>query len=147
MCADDLGLYKVDIYAYTMTKIYIKERHMEDDEVFAEFDALIAMLNSLPRPSVTMLNQGRVEEMKFAADMIRHTLKETGSEAHIECKQHELDPGIGIITVEGIELTFVDMEGFARAAEFASNFEVYPLVQNKVRMAYAFYGLVTPLAD
>mgnify|MGYP000216046892 CR=1 FL=1 len=36
-------------------------------------------------------------------------------------------------------------EWFARAAEFASNTEVYPLTKNRIRLTFTFHGITTPI--
>lgn len=116
-----------------------------EDEDFAEIDNLIELLNSLPRTEVSVLNQWRVQQMRFACAMIKRVLRETSSGAGIECKQHEFDPNVGVVRVEGVSLNIADIEGFSRAAEFADNTEIYPLEANKVRMTFTFHGLLTPL--
>ena len=42
-------------------------------------------------------------------------------------------------------LDFDNPEWFARAAEFASNTEVYPLAKNRIRLTFTFHGITTPL--
>lgn len=116
-----------------------------NDEDFAEIDKLIEFLNSLPRTEVSILNQQRVQQMRFACAMIKRVLRETNSDSKIECKQHEFDPNVGVVRVEGISLDIVDIEGFSRASEFANNTEIYPLKADKVRMTFTFHGLLTPL--
>ena len=49
------------------------------------------------------------------------------------------------LNIEGKNLTFTNAEWFARAAEFASNTEVYPLTNGNVKMTLTFHGLVRPI--
>lgn len=116
------------------------------DEDFAEIDALIEELNSLPRLPVSILNLHRVHQMRFSCAMMKRILRETNSRAWVECKQHEHNCNVGVVRIEGVELSVTDMEGFARAAEFASNTEVYPLKDNSVRLTFTFHDLARPLA-
>jgi hypothetical protein len=116
------------------------------DEDFAEIDTLIEYLSTLPRPAVSILNQQRVQQMRFSCAMIKRILRETESGASVDCKQHELDINVGVVRVEGVDLAVTDMEGFARAAEFASNTEIYPLKANKVRMTFTFHNLTSPVS-
>ena len=116
-----------------------------NDEDFVEIDALIEYLNTLPRHEVFMLNNLRVLQMRFACATIKKVLRETRSAAKIECKQHEFDPNVGVVRVEGASLNVVDIEGFVRASEFASNTEIYPLSTNKVRMTFTFHGMLMPI--
>lgn len=116
-----------------------------NDADFAEIDALIEYLKTLPRNEVSILNYPRVQQMRFSCAMIKKVLRETNSEAKVECKQHEFDANVGVVRVEGVSLDIVDIEGFSRASEFASNTEIYPLKANKVRLTFTFHGLLTPV--
>ena len=116
------------------------------NEDFAEIDAFIEHLRTLQRPSISVLNRPRKLQMRFSCAMIKRLLRETGSRASIECKHHEFKHSVGVVRVEGVELAVTNMEGFARAAEFASNIEVYPLEANKVRMALTFRNLTIPVS-
>jgi hypothetical protein len=111
----------------------------------AEVDKLIEHMKSLPKASTYMFDEERLRQCRFAYAMICHLLKQTGSDATIYYGPHEPDIDVGVIRVEGVELTITDMEGFARVAEFADNMEVYPLVENKVRLEYMFYRIAKPI--
>ena len=50
---------------------------------------------------------------------------------------------MGSVSVEGKSLEFDDPMRFARAAEFASNVEIYPLANDRVRLTFTFHGLAT----
>lgn len=116
-----------------------------DDEDFAEIDALIEYLNTLPRNEVSILNYRRIQQMRFSCAMIKRVLRETHSDAKIVCRQHELDPNVGVVRVEGASINILNIEGFSRASEFASNTEIYPLKANKVRLTFTFHGLLDPI--
>ena len=115
-----------------------------DNEDFAEVDALIEYLQSLPRYEVSILNPVRVQQLRFSGAMIKRILRQTGSKTKVECGQHELEPDVGVVRVEGVTLDIADMEGFSKAIYFADSTEIYPLKNNKVRMALAFHGLLIP---
>lgn len=117
----------------------------EENDLSA-IDALIAYLNELPRSEVNVLNPQRVEQMRFSAAMMKKVLRETDSDASFECKQHEGFSSVGVVRIEGAALNIIDIEGFSRAAEFASNTEIYPLKNGKVRMTFTFHGLTMPVA-
>lgn len=114
------------------------------EEDFAGVDALIEHLKSLPRATVYWKNTQRVQQMRFSYAMLNRILRETSSDASIKCGQDEFDASVGFVTVEGADISITDMEGFARAVEFANNSEVIPLKANKVRMSLMFYGLANP---
>lgn len=115
------------------------------EEDFSEVDRLIEYLKTLPKSEMFVSNPIRVEQMRFAAGMMKRVLRETGSKAKFECKQHEFNPTMGVVRIEGASLDILDIEGFSRAAEFASNTEIYPLSKNAVRMTFTFQGLAEPV--
>ena len=113
-----------------------------DDEEYAEFDALVEYLSSLPRAEALVLNPKRLMMLRFCFESIKRVLKNSGCKATVICKQSDLEPTMGYVNVESSEISIENMEWFARAAEFASNTEVYPLAANKVRMTFTFNGLL-----
>lgn len=113
-----------------------------DDEEYAEFDALVEHLSSLPRAEALVLNPKRLMMLRFCFESIKRVLKNSGCKATVICKQSDLEPTMGYVNVESSEISIENMEWFARAAEFASNTEVYPLAANKVRMTFTFHGLL-----
>ena len=84
--------------------------------------------------------------MRFCAAMIKKVLRQTGSNATVECGQNEFESSMGFVTVEGSSVVVTDMEGFSRAAEFADNTEIFPLKADRVRMTFTFHGLLKPIA-
>ncbi len=115
----------------------------EYDEACAEFDAFVESLARLRRDSVSILNLPRVRAMRFACAAIKKVLRESGCFATIICKQSDLAPDVGFVSVEGKEIDIRNMEWFCRAAEFADNTEVYPLTNGKVRMTFGFNNLLS----
>lgn len=114
-------------------------------EVFAQFDAFVESLARLKKDSVSITNYPKVQAMRFACEAIQKVLKESGCDAKITCKQSELAPDMGSVSVEGKEIDIKNVEWFCRAAEFADNTEIYPLKGNKVRMTFGFNGLLNKL--
>jgi len=115
------------------------------DEDFAEIDALIEQLETLQRPEASILNMQRVQQMRFSCAAIKRALRETNSDASIDCRQHEFESSLGVVDIESVDIMIRDTEWFARAAEFANNTEIYPLKENKVRLTFGFHGLTMPI--
>ena len=115
-----------------------------DDDDFAEIDALIEYLNTLPQDGVFVLNYPRIQQMRFASAAIKKAMKgRNGAKAKIVCKQSELEPSMGYIDIESKDIDIFDTEWFARAAEFANNTEIYPLSDDRVRMTLTFHGILS----
>lgn len=107
-----------------------------------EFDAFVESLAALRKESVSILSYPKVQAMQFACAAIKKVLCESGCDVTIICKQSELAPDVGVVSVEGKEIDMRNMEWFCRAAEFADNTEIYPLKENKVRMTFGFNRLL-----
>lgn len=114
-------------------------------EEYPEVDALIEYLKSLPCHSTYILNTLRVQEVQFAYAVIAKLLKDIGSDARIECKQHEFNANVAVIRVECDALEFATTKNFSRATELATNLEIYPLTNGYIRMTLTFHGLLIPI--
>lgn len=126
-----------------MEDIKFSSEEYEPDD-FAAVDAMIAKLKDLKEKQNCsyLLDQTRVELMRFSCAAISKTLREANCNAKVVCKQSELSPGMGYVDVEAKDIDITNMEWFARAAEFADNTEVYPLANGGVRMTFTFNRLL-----
>ena len=85
----------------------------------------------------------RLKQMEFAYAVMKYLVRDLPG-CSLSYKLHEPFKSFGSITVEAKELYFIKREWFARAAEFASNLEVYPLTNGRVRLSMGFLGLAKP---
>lgn len=111
-----------------------------------EMDALIDaigewIIQDEMRPG--LLNPIRLQQMRFSHSVLKKMVQEDG--ISISCECGEPYRSMGSITLEGPMLEFADCKWFSRAVEFASNVDVYPLTNGKVRMVLTFHGLVRPI--
>lgn len=117
-----------------------------DEEVWEMLDNVVvtvgeAVMVDESKPAV--LNPIKIQQMQFAYGVLKYLTKSTG--AKLAYALNEPFKSMGSISVEGKNLTFTNAEWFARAAEFASNTEVYPLTNGNVKMTLTFHGLVRPI--
>lgn len=117
-----------------------------DDEVWAMLDNVVvtvgeAIIADESKPAI--IDPIKVQQMQFAYGVLKYLTKNT--DAKLSYALHEPFKSMGSISVEGKNLAFTNAEWFSRAAEFASNTEVYPLTNGKVRMTLTFHGLVRPV--
>lgn len=91
----------------------------------------------------TVLNGLRLKQIQFAYSVLQYLTR--GTDAKVSYKLNEPFKTMGSISVEGSMLEFDNPEWFSRAAEFASNTEVYPLAKDKVRLTFTFHGLTNPI--
>lgn len=117
-----------------------------DEEVWEMIDNVVVTIGEAAmvdeaKPSI--LNPIKIQQMQFAYGVLKYLTKET--DAKLTYLLNEPFKSMGSISIEGKSLSFTNSEWFARAAEFASNTEVYPLTNGKVRMTLTFHGLVRPI--
>lgn len=117
-----------------------------DEEVWEMLDNVVvtvgeAVMVDESKPAV--LNPIKIQQMQFAYGVLKYLTNGTG--AKLTYALNEPFKSMGSISVEGKNLTFTNAEWFARAAEFASNTEVYPLTNGNVKMTLTFHGLVRPI--
>lgn len=86
----------------------------------------------------------RLKQMEFAYAVMKYLVRDIPG-CSLSYKLHEPFKSCGSITVEAKELYFIKREWFARAAEFASNVEIYPLTNGRVRLSMGFWGLAKPI--
>lgn len=91
----------------------------------------------------TIINPLRLAQIKFTYSVMKYLTRDT--DAEVTYKLNEPFKTMGSVSVEGKVLEFAGSKWFARAAEFASNTEVYPLAKNRVRLAFTFHGLTAPI--
>ena len=117
-----------------------------DKEVWDMLDSIVFTVGesiNMDESKTAVINPIKIQQMQFAYGVIKYLTKNTDTK--ISYKLNEPFKSMGSISVEGRCLRFTNPEWFARVAEFASNTDVYPLTNGKVRLTLTFHGLVCPL--
>lgn len=126
----------------------IELKFTSDVEVEKELDAIIDMIRDdieADDKKVTILSELRLRQFQFAYACLRYITQEDET-ISVTYKLCEPFKTMGSVTVEGEEsLEFYNSKYLARAIEFASNVEVYPLANGCVRMTLTFHGLTKPI--
>lgn len=91
----------------------------------------------------TIINLPKYQQMRFVYSVLKHFAK--GKDTVLSYKPGEPFKTMGSVSIETKKLDFDNPEWFARAAEFASNTEVYPLTKNRIRLTFTFHGITTPI--
>ena len=91
----------------------------------------------------TIINPLRLAQIKFTYSVMKYLTRDT--DAEVTYKLNEPFKTMGGVSVEGKVLEFAGSKWFARAAEFASNTEVYPLAKNRVHLTFTFHCLTAPI--
>lgn len=117
-----------------------------DVEIEEMLDAIVgAIAESIEQEESkpALLNPMKLQQMQFAHGVLKYLTRNTG--AKVTYALNQPFKSMGSISVEAKNLSFTNSEWFARTAEFASNTEVYPLANGKVRITFTFHGLATPI--
>lgn len=102
------------------------------EDMIAEEESRTAIINPL-----------KLAQIRFTYSVMKYLTRDTC--VKVTYKLNEPFKSMGSVSVEGSVLEFSSSKWFARAAEFASNTEVYPLAKNAVRLTFTFHGLAAPL--
>lgn len=126
-------------YKFENDIIYNEELKQYMDSVLDEIQNEIEK----DEESTTILNPIKLQQIQFAYAVLKYLMR--GTDAVVSCKLNQPFKTMGSISVEDKSLEFTQPEWFSRAAEFASNTEVYPLAKNRVRLTFTFHGLTKPI--
>jgi len=91
-----------------------------------------------------IVNLPRVLQVEFAYAVMKYLAKDIPG-SKLSYQLNEPFKNMGTVTLEAKQLVFTKREWFARAAEFASNMEIYPLADGRVRLTLTFWGVAKPL--
>ena len=117
-----------------------------DKEATEMLDSIIAAIGGRilsDEEKTAAINPIKLQQMQFAYGILKYMIG--GTAAKLTYELNKPFKSMGSISIEGCRLTFVNSEWFARAAEFASNTEVYPLRNGNVKMTFTFHGLTQPI--
>lgn len=123
-----------------LDKDFVPETEEELDKVLVDLGIMMNAEDS----KASIINIPRLQQVNFTYLVAKYLAKSIPGST-VTYKLNEPFKTIGSVTIEAPALRFSKLEWFARAAEFASNTEVYPLANGNIRLTFGFYGLTTPL--
>lgn len=106
----------------------------------SELDMLIAELAEMAKeeesgPSV--LSIGKYKQVEFVYECMKYLMQ--GTDTKITYELFEPVKTMASVSVECEDIEINDVVWFSRAVRFASNVEVYPLTNGKLRMTFTFH--------
>lgn len=119
---------------------------MTDEEIEELLDSLsleLAKQIEEDESRTSILNPFRLKQLKFTVGVMRKFAKQ--NRATVSCSCNEPFASMGSVSVTGKEVIINNVAWFLKAAEFASNFEVYPKTDGKICMTFTFHNLTQPL--
>jgi hypothetical protein len=98
------------------------------------------------QPKIWVVDLQRQTEFIQAYKDLSNVVLAEDPNANIKCEMHEINDGSGVITIESSWVIVREIEKFCNATSKANNFEVYPLITDKVRIAFMFENIYKRLA-
>lgn len=124
----------------------MEEMLIEEAEMDEEADAVILALGEIIQAEdskAAIINPQKIAQMKLCYELIQKLPASPGTE--LSYHLHEPFKSTGSIILEADKLIFKHPEILRLVSMLASNIECYPLVNGRVRMAFAFNGLTIPI--
>ena len=116
------------------------------DELFESFDAWLEdvgqeILDEESKPM--LLNPARLTQMQFVYAVLKKYA--LANDAIVTYKLNEPFTSMGSVTIEGEDFILTSPKWFARAAEMASNVEIYTLANGNIRITFTFHEYAKPI--
>lgn len=118
-----------------------ENKHKKEESVPPSVDSLIkdfARLVKEEELAPSVLSEAVMNQLEFTYECMKYLTRGYAKVTYELCQPVKT---MGVVTVEGSSISIAETEWFARALEFASNVEIYPLLDGNVRMEFTFHGL------
>lgn len=123
-----------------------ESEYASDSEIEEAMDSLvISVANDIVQDEsrTSIINPYRMQQLLYTYKVMKYLMK--GTSAKVTYKLHEPYQSMGSVSVTGKDIEFKKVSWFLRAAELASNYEVYPKTDGTVCMTFTFHGITTPI--
>lgn len=123
-----------------------ESEYVSDSEIEEAMDSLvISVANDIAQDEsrTSIINPYRMQQVLYTYKVMKYLMK--GTSAKVTYKLHEPYQSMGSVSVTGKDIEFKKVSWFLRAAELASNYEVYPKTDGTVCMTFTFHGITTPI--
>ena len=123
-----------------------ESEYASDSEIEEAMDSLvISVANDIAQDEsrTSIINPYRMQQLLYTYKVMKYLMK--GTSAKVTYKLHEPYRSMGSVSVTGKDIEFKKVSWFLRAAELASNYEVYPKADGTVCMTFTFHGITTPI--
>lgn len=123
-----------------------ESEYASDSEIEEAMDSLvISVANDIAQDEsrTSIINPYRMQQLLYTYKVMKYLMK--GTSAKVTYNLHEPYQSMGSVSVTGKDIEFKKVSWFIRAAELASNYEVYPKTDGTVCMTFTFHGITTPI--
>lgn len=115
----------------------------EDTNVVSDAIKCIGEQIAIENSKSAILNPERVKSLLMTYQILTRITK--GVKAKVTYTMNKPYVSMGVVSVDGKELTFSSPKLFRVAAKLASNFNVYPKANGTVHIDFTFHNLTIPL--
>lgn len=130
-----------------MSKEFDFSKEFENDKdvekALDELITLVACTAQIEDTRTQVVNPITMQHLLYTYKTLKYLTKDT--EVNVTYVVHEPYKSMGSVTACGKNITFSRPEWFVKAAELATNFEVYPKTDGTVEMNFTFHGLTKPI--
>ena len=123
-----------------------ESEYASDSEIEEAMDSLvISVANDIAQDEsrTSIINPYRMQQLLYTYKVMKYLMK--GTSAKVTYKLHEPYQSMGSVSVTGKDIEFKNVSWFIRAAELASNYEVYPKTDGTVCITFTFHNLTIPI--
>ena len=123
-----------------------ESEYASDSEIEEAMDSLvISVANDIAQDEsrTSIINPYRMQQLLYTYKVMKYLMK--GTSAKVTYKLHEPYQSMGSVSVTGKDIEFKKVSWFLRAAELASNYEVYPKTDGTVCITFTFHNLTIPI--
>lgn len=116
---------------------------MTDDEAKQMLDSIVKRVGELCAAEdnkTAIVNPDKIQQVLYVYEVLKFLTKSNRS-VKVTYEIHEPYKSMGSVSVSGEHIKFKNPNGFLKAVELSSNFEVYPKTDGTVRMDFTFHGL------
>lgn len=113
----------------------------ENNNFEDELERVLNLMNNLPDSTIKVLNPTKYQSMLRTAFLLKDILSETQTSIDIMV-DIENRFNAGVVSVEVDELTILSPIKFASLLNSVNNMDVYPLVNGKIRLSFAFHNIL-----
>ena len=115
---------------------------MNKSNEFEELDTFIELLSEKRQePKIEVCDLKRIAELKNALENINKVVIKNSPGATIKCSLSEIDDGSDDIRIVTEDIIIDDISSFIKGIKTANNFEIYPLVDDKIQINIMFEGI------
>lgn len=113
-----------------------------DTEVEVAFESLISTMGKKAVESdnkTSIVVPNKIEQVLYTYKLLKYVTK--GTDAQVTYELYQPYKSMGSVSVTGSNINFTNTEWFIKAAELASNVDIYPKTNGKVTVDFTFHGL------